>query len=102
MRTDREPGEPLNFSYIPSASVEPLHSPTASDTIEDARTLMELHNVSQLPVLRGPRAVGVVTWESLGRALFRGPDVSLKDCTVTDFPKASIDSALLDYVDEIQ
>lgn len=51
-----------------------------TDTLSRARTLMELHNYSQLPVMRGNRPTGVVSWETIGKALLDNPHAELSDC----------------------
>lgn len=56
---------------------------------------MELHDFSQLPVLANRRLKGVVTWETIGRALAKNSDASLTDCTETVCPSVSVDSELL-------
>jgi predicted transcriptional regulator len=99
---DRAVGEPLTLRHIPSATVRPLWSLKSSDTIAEARTLMELYNVSQLPVLVGKRPTGVVTWQSLGRAVLRNADAALSDCIDFEFPKAFLDSDLLTHFSEIE
>ncbi len=58
----------------------PVITVKESDDLSLARTLMELYGFSQLPVMRGKRPVGVVSWESIGKALLRNPTAGLSDC----------------------
>jgi len=101
MTIHREPGQPLTLEYIPAATIEPLVSIKASDTLERARTLMELHNFSQLPVLRGSRPTGIVSWESIGRALVRNTQAELEDCIDTDYSSFELTDDLLKVIPKI-
>ena len=98
MIRDRELGQPLTLEYIPAATVVPVYSINEHDPLERAWTLMELHNFSQLPVLRGGRVTGAVSWESIGRALTRDPAAKLSDCLVTPLPEAAITDDLLEVI----
>jgi CBS domain-containing protein len=101
MTIQREPGHPLTLEYIPAATIEPLISIKASDTLERARTLMELHNFSQLPVLRGNRPTGIVSWESIGRAMVRNAQVELEDCIDANYSSFDLTEDLLKVIPTI-
>lgn len=92
---ERRPGEPLTLRYIPSATVEPVYFVKPGATLGEARTVMELNDFSQLPVLANGRLKGVVSWETIGRALARNPGATLADCTDQHCPSAMLDSELL-------
>lgn len=81
----RKPGESLTLSYIPSSTVEPVITAKESDSPHRAITLMELHDFSQLPVVRGSskQPKGVATWETIGRTLALHSGATLKDCIDT-------------------
>jgi signal-transduction protein with cAMP-binding, CBS, and nucleotidyltransferase domain len=102
MTKDRGAGEPLAFRFVPSATVEPLWSLKESDSIATARSRMEIYNVSQLPVLVDKHPTGVVTWQSLGRAVLSNPAAALSDCIDFKFPKALLTSDLLASMPEIE
>lgn len=99
----REPGEPLTLSYMPSSTVEPVISVKESDSLRRAVTLMELNDFSQLPVVRGAgkHPKGVVTWETIGRALAVNPDATLKDCIDSNPPTSCIDHDLMHAIEKI-
>lgn len=99
----RKPGEQLTLSYIPSSTVEPVITVKESDSLHRAITLMELHDYSQLPVVRGSgkQPKGVVTWETIGRALAMDPDATLKDCIDENPPTFDINDDLIGAIEEI-
>lgn len=72
----------LAMDFIPSATLEPVITVAETDTLAKARTLMELNNFSQLPVVKGKgnRAVGIVSWQSIGKALLQNPNSKLDQC----------------------
>ncbi|WP_185715054.1 CBS domain-containing protein [Gulosibacter macacae] len=71
-----------------------------SEDLARARTLMELNNFSQLPVVRGKgsRPVGVVSWETIGRSILEKPDATLADCIDRDAPTLGLEADLLDAI----
>ncbi|WP_167349088.1 HPP family protein [Pseudoclavibacter helvolus] len=97
----REPGSDLTIAYLPSATVEPVFSVNESDSVATARTLMELHDFSQLPVLHGRRPVGAVTWESIGKALLNDVNAQLRNCIDREAPTVKITDELLDVIPKI-
>lgn len=86
------------MEYIPSATVKPLVYVKETDSLARARTQMELYDFSQLPVLRGKKAAGVVTWESIGRTLLRKPDATLMDCVDKSWKSVSLTDELLSII----
>lgn len=88
---------------MPSSTVEPIITVKESDSLRRAVTLMELHDFSQLPVVRGTgkQPKGVVTWETIGRSLAVNPDARLKDCIDSNPPTLRIDHDLMDAIEEI-
>lgn len=93
----RNPGESLTLSYIPSSTVEPVITVKESDSLHRAITLMELNDFSQLPVVKGSskQPKGVVTWETIGRALALNSGATLKDCIDTAPPVFDINDDLI-------
>ncbi|MEW1962956.1 CBS domain-containing protein [Microbacterium sp. NPDC077644] len=93
----------LRVDYVPSATIEPVITVRASDTLERAVTLMRLHNFSQLPVMRGKgkRPEGVVSWRSIGRELLRNAAAELKDCIDDSVAIVNLDDDLLETIDRI-
>lgn len=93
----------LTLNDIPSATVEPVVLVKATDTLTRARTLMELHDFSQLPVVRGKGTipVGVVSWLSIGKTLSRIPNATLSDCIAADAPKHRLSDELLPTIPTI-
>ncbi len=73
----------------------------ASDTLERAVTLMRLHNFSQLPVMRGKRPRGVVSWRSIGRALLKNSSAKLEDCIDDSVASVGLGDDLLETIDRI-
>jgi CBS domain-containing protein len=70
------------FRDLPSAASGLVTVPRDA-TIQRAQSLMVQHDFSQLVVANGPRnIVGVVSWESIGRARMHRPDVTLQGATV--------------------
>lgn len=94
-------GDTLTVAYIPSAQLEPLITIKDTDDLIKARTEMELGDFSQLPVMRGKKPVGVVSWQSMGRALARSSAATLSDCLETDFPRFRLDDDLLRAIDVV-
>ena len=87
----------LSVSFIPSASIKPLTYVALADPLERATTLMKLNDFSQLPVVRGrsgTRPIGVISWQTIGQALFLDSAATLEDC-VEDAPRVGIESDLL-------
>src|SRR5699024_6036867 len=99
----RRLGDTLTLSYIPSATIEPVITVQIGDSLSHARTLMELHNFSQLPVVsRGNKVPkGVVTLEKIGRALISNPEATLSDCIDHDPPRFPLNHNLLDAIESI-
>lgn len=93
----------LKISDIPSATVEPVVMVRESDDLSRARTLMEMYDFSQLPVIRGKgrRPSGVVSWKSIGRRLSLDPNTSLGSCVDKSFPKAKLDDELIPVIPRI-
>ncbi len=61
------------------------------DTAAHARTLMEQHRINQLPVLRGPRLVGIVTDRDLRDAF---PSLAEAAVTRRRLPRGAEPSAI--------
>lgn len=101
MSYERKIGEPLTVEYIPSATVKPLIFVKDTDSLERARTQMELYDFSQLPVLRGKKAVGVVSWESMGRTLVRDSQATLKDCLDDRWRPVRLTDELLSIIPQV-
>jgi CBS domain-containing protein len=103
MTVTRAPGTPLTFEFVPSARIKPLYTVADSDPLSRAISMMELHNFSQLPVTKGngTRATGVVTWESIGRALAHNPRATLRECMLTEFTIARISDDLLEKIPSV-
>lgn len=99
----RRPGDPLTISYIASATIVPVITVRESDTLARARTLMELNDFSQLPVVRGSgkHPKGVVTWETIGKALISNPHADLADCIDANPPIFPLDHDLLPAIETI-
>lgn len=97
----RNPGDPLTFAFIPSATIDPLYAVNPQATLSEARTLMELHDISQIPVLQNNRLKGIVTWETIGQALARDSDASLQACIKDECPEAQLDEDLLNVIPEV-
>lgn len=99
--TRRRAGDSLTVAYIPSAQLEPLITIKNTDDLIKARTEMELGDFSQLPVMRGRRPVGVVSWQSMGKALARNPAATLQDCLDVDYPKFRLEDDLLRAIGDV-
>lgn len=99
--TRRRSGDSLTVAYIPSARLEPLITIKVTDDLVTARTEMELGDFSQLPVMRGRKPVGVISWQSIGRALARNPEATLQDCLDVDYPRFRLDDDLLRAIGDV-
>lgn len=93
-------GARLTIDFIPSATLEPVITIAETDTLARARTLMEVNDFSQLPVVKGKgnRAVGVVSWQSIGKALLSNPDAELAECIDRSVRKVAVDSDLVSAI----
>lgn len=88
------------FRDLPSASGGLVTVPRDA-TIQRAQSLMFQHDFSQLVVANGPRnLVGVVSWESIGRARMHKPDVTLQGATLRPVV-VGIDEEVLPRVPDI-
>lgn len=94
-------GQSLTIEHIPSATVEPLIVAKLTDTLQDVVTKMKLNNFSQIPILKKDHAEGVVTWESIGKALTDNADAKLGDCIEREFPKRKLTDDLLKAIPDI-
>ncbi|WP_104198607.1 HPP family protein [Cryobacterium sp. Y29] len=90
----------LNVAYIPASKVQPVVTVKETDELDRARTLMEVHDFSQLPVVRGrgTRPIGVVSWATIGRALLRNSKAALIDCIDVSIKSVPLDSDLLEAI----
>jgi predicted transcriptional regulator len=79
------------IQLLQAANSQPI-SVNRDSKLNEAITLMMLHNYSQLPVMNGPRSViGAITWESVGYGLANGcKSEDVKDYIIND-------AAILDY-----
>jgi CBS domain-containing protein len=90
------------IGMLPAANRKPL-SVTRETALDRARTLMAVHDYSQLPVMNGDRTVhGLVSWKSIGLAAARRrPPEVVGDC-LDDKPQSlRQDVPLLDAIDQI-
>lgn len=93
----------LTMDFIPSATRTPVVTVAENDTLARARTLMELNDYSQLPVIRGKsrQAVGIVSWQSIGKALLRDPKADLGQCIDRSIKQVAIDSDLIAAIETV-
>jgi predicted transcriptional regulator len=93
----------LNVAYIPASKIQPVITIRASDGLDRVRTLMEVNEFSQLPVVRGKgtRPIGVVSWATIGQSLLRNREATLADCIDLSIRSVSLDSDLLDAIPAI-
>lgn len=88
------------FRDLPSASGGLVTVPRDA-TIQRAQSLMVQHDFSQLVVANGLRnLVGVVSWESIGRARMHDADVTLQGATLRPVV-VGIDDEVLPHVPDI-
>lgn len=97
----RRPGEDLTMAYIPAATVKPVVTVKETDTLEYARTQMELHDFSQLPVVMGRKSTGIISWQSIGRALVQNADACLLDCIDRNYTIVDLTDDLLSAIPHI-
>ncbi|MGO4876562.1 CBS domain-containing protein [Pedobacter psychrotolerans] len=76
-----------------------LYSVTRDTTLQEATSMMMMHNFSQLPILSGKNKVeGIVSWKSIGRALSLGWECKrVFDC-MEEVQILKLESPLLDSV----
>lgn len=75
------------IQLLPSANRFPL-TVKKENTLQEATTLMLMHDYSQLPVMNGKRNVdGLITWETIGNKLIHGD----KNDQVSDYLKKGVD-----------
>jgi CBS domain-containing protein len=74
-RTSESYADPISrLSKLKAANTKPV-SVTPNTTIQEAVTIMLMHDFSQLPVMTGERDVkGIVSWTSIGTRLGLGKD----------------------------
>ncbi|MEM6598249.1 MAG: CBS domain-containing protein [Cyanobacteria bacterium P01_C01_bin.69] len=77
--------------------VKPDHS------VQEATTLMMLHDFSQLPVMTTSRDVkGVISWESIGKhTALSNKCEKVKDCMVKTVPEVTSDSSMFSAIELI-
>ena len=75
LRSSGSYADPISrLSKLKAANTKPV-SATPNTTIQEAVTLMLMHDFSQLPVMTGERDVkGIVSWTSIGTRLGLGKD----------------------------
>lgn len=90
------------LGLLKAANTKPT-SVDNSDSLQKAVTLMMLNNYSQLPVMKGPRAVvGYISWETIGEAISKGETSKL----VKDYKRETVrtlkrDTPLLRAIHEV-
>lgn len=84
------------ISILPSANKPPV-TITRDAKLNDAITLMMMHNYSQLPVMSNPRSVaGFITWETIGYGITNGNNSQdVKDFLDTNVTVLELDTPLL-------
>lgn len=99
---DAEQETRLLVSRLPAATRKPVVTVTKRDSVARARTLMELHGFSQLPVVSGRnnylKSEGVVTWQSIALGLLKNPQATLEECTGPKPREVGLDDDLLTAV----
>lgn len=87
------------IKLLPSSNKEPI-SVTKDAKLNEAITLMMMHNYSQLPVMNGPRTVvGYINWETIGCALTNGcKSEDVKDYMNSDITLLSYETPLLEAI----
>jgi predicted transcriptional regulator len=86
-------------------SIKSAHGPLVSvgpqDSLGQAQGRMLQHDYSQLPILSGRDLRGVVSWESIAKALVVSPDCSLEDVKAPIDPPLRLEDDLLSNVSRI-
>ena len=98
--------DPINrIKLLPSANKSPI-SINRDAKLNEAITLMMLHDYSQLPVMSDSRKVdGIITWKTIGQCLtqkisgefvrdYMSKDVEILDYEATFIPKLQYSSAI--------
>ncbi|NLZ95322.1 MAG: CBS domain-containing protein [Bacteroidales bacterium] len=68
--TTKADGDPVRKLTVLKAANQPPITITNSATLQEAVTIMMLHDYSQLPVMQNERKIhGYISWESIGTAL---------------------------------
>ncbi|MGH3763062.1 CBS domain-containing protein [Actinophytocola sp.] len=106
--TDSDPDEDetpqigLKVGNLPSA-LGGITSVTPESTVEQAITLMQIDDFSQLPVLstNKRKLEGAVTWKSIAIARHIDPRAILRHCVI-DAPEISYDQELVDVLSVLQ
>ncbi|MGZ3918312.1 MAG: CBS domain-containing protein, partial [Flavisolibacter sp.] len=90
------------IQLLQAANQQPI-SVSRDAKLNEAITLMMLHNYSQLPVMNGPRnVVGAITWESIGYGLVNGcTSEDVKDYLINDLSVLDYNTPLLDAISVI-
>ncbi|MGX7828762.1 CBS domain-containing protein [Actinokineospora sp. 24-640] len=92
----------LKVGNLPSA-MDGVVSITPDSTVEQAITMMQLDDYSQLAVLstNKRKLAGAVTWKSIATARHTNPDAALRDCLI-DAPEIPYNKELVDVLDVLQ
>lgn len=70
--------------------------------LREAITKMDMHDFSQLPVLRNEwDCLGYVSWKTIGRARFHGSGNTVRECMSADFEECRADDNLFEVLDAI-
>jgi len=96
-KTESDPVQRINI--LSSANKPPVTIPRDAK-IQNATTLMLMHDYSQLPVMSNPTTVaGFITWESIGSAVTNGiKSNDVKDYLIKNFSILPYDTPLLEAI----
>jgi len=83
----------------PKPGKQGLYSVNRDTTLQEATSIMMMHNFSQLPVLSGKNKVeGIISWKSIGRALSLGWECNRVMNCMEEVQVLRLESSLLDSV----
>lgn len=90
------------ISLLPSANKPPI-TINRDAKLNEAMTLMMLHDFSQLPVMSNPRSIaGVITWETIGYGLSKdSPSEQVKDYIDPNVTVVDLEKPLLEAIQEV-
>lgn len=96
------PHDPVHRVGRLFAANQPVVSVPPGSTVDEAMTLMMLHDFSQLPVLQSPRECkGAVSWQSIGQARALGRSCAKVDDCMVGVDEVTWDTGLLESIPKV-
>lgn len=94
--------DPIQRVKLLSAANKPITSVNRDSKLNEAITLMMLHNYSQLPVVNSKIVIGFISWETIGYGLSNNcKSEDVRDFMSTDVSVLDYETPLLDVINAV-